>query len=173
MCSRNNIHLSRFFSTRLSEQQDVPYIQNKLCVFVFERSHSIFLRIELWTSIKQTKTFAIISPVHDTSCIVYYLNKLMGARYARLNADFNDVVRCTHCARRKNAHHTMIRYLLCFVLINTIMRLTCGMVVWHTHKLYYLVIPRRRRRDIDLELSVRLFVRPGVTNLFGLYFKDY
>jgi len=30
------------------------------------------------------------------------------------NADFNDVVHGTHCARRKNAHHTMIRYLLCF-----------------------------------------------------------
>ena len=36
-----------------------------------------------------------------------------------------------------------------------------------------IIIPRRRRRDIDLALSVRLFVRSSVTNLLGLYLKDY
>jgi len=30
-----------------------------------------------------------------------------------------------------------------------------------------------RRRDIDLALSVRLFVRMSVTNVLGLYLKDY
>ena len=34
-----------------------------------------------------------------------------------------------------------------------------------------IIIPRRR--DIDLALSVRLFVRPSVTNLLVLYLKDY
>jgi len=29
------------------------------------------------------------------------------------------------------------------------------------------VITRRRRMDVDLALSVRLFVRPGVTHLLG------
>jgi len=41
----------------------------------------------------------------------------------------------------------------------------------------YLCMPRRRRMNIDLALSVRLFVRPpecpSVTNLFGLYLKEY
>jgi len=39
--------------------------------------------------------------------------------------------------------------------------------------IFCFIIPRRRRRDIDLTLFVRLFVRPGVTNVLGLYLKDY
>ena len=39
---------------------------------------------------------------------------------------------------------------------------------------YFIFInTRRKRRDKDLALSVRLFVRLGVTNLLGLYLKDY
>ena len=56
-----------------------------------------------------------------------------------------------------------------------------SLIAVYFYKILLFNNPRRRRRDIDLALSVRLFVcpsvcpdvRPSVTNLFGLYLKNY